>query len=79
MIYHIRTDNDLTKVDSLSVDEGGISTNSDGVIVENDTNAFEPIENLENGIELNSYPKRLDSSSISINEVKLICFYDFMN
>ena len=70
-MFHLRTRNNLIKVGSLSVDEEGFSTYSDGVINENDTNAFETTENLENGIELNSNQNRLDSSSISINEGKL--------
>ena len=70
-MFHLRTRNNLIKAGSLSVDEEGFSTYSDGVINENDTNAFETTENLENGIELNSNQNRLDSSSISINEGKL--------
>ena len=74
MMFRIRTRNNFIKVDSLSDDEEGFSTNSDGVINEKNTNVFEPNESLENGIEMNSNQKRLDSSSISINEGKLSFF-----
>ena len=73
-MFRIRTRNNFIKVDSLSEDEEGFSTNSDGVINEDDTNAIEPNENLENGIELSSNQKLLDSSSISIIEGKLSFF-----
>ena len=73
-MFRILTRNNFMNLDSLSEDKEEFSTNSDGVINENDTNAFEPNESLENGIEMNSNQKRLDSSSISINEGKLSFF-----